>query len=399
MFVLWLTATGAPAASAIEHDPAPDEERLLLEALQADADREDDDPRAARSSSAAAAAFQSMNPDISVILDVAGAWFSDTDHLQTGAHDPVRNGFNLQQLEMGIESNVDPFLRFNAYLVFSAAGVEVEEAYATTLALPGRLQLRAGQFLHRFGRVNATHPHAWHFVDQSIVIGKFFGPEGSRGLGIEFSWLLPLPWFAEVLTTVSDPVGGCCARSFYGNENIELRTPAEFLFTSALRQFFPFSDSTSLLWGLSTQFGPNASGLGNRTAIYGTDLYLRYRPIASANRASLSLQTEWLVRSRQVPDDVLQDLGGYAQLVWQPRIRWETGLRYEFTSGVEDDPLDPEEDRERHRLAAQLTYYPSHFSRIRLQPFVDVPTWRADPIFGSFLALEVLVGAHGAHAF
>ena len=55
---------------------------------------------------------------------------------------------------------VDPYFRFDSNLVFSQFGVEIEEAYATTLDLPANLQVRAGQFLTRFGRINATHPHA-----------------------------------------------------------------------------------------------------------------------------------------------------------------------------------------------------------------------------------------------
>lgn len=113
----------------------------------------------------------------------------------------------------------------------------------------------------------------------------------------------------------------------------------------------------------------------------------------------MSLQLEGLFRSRQVPDDVLQDAGGRAELVWGITPRWETGARYEFTSGVEDDPLDPDWTSERQRIAVQGTFYPSHFSRLRLQPSIDLPAWRDDPIYAVMLGLEVLVGAHGAHAF
>ena len=38
--------------------------------------------------------------------------------------------------------------------------VELEEAIMTTRSLPKGLQLKAGQFLTEFGRINPTHPHA-----------------------------------------------------------------------------------------------------------------------------------------------------------------------------------------------------------------------------------------------
>lgn len=346
----------------------------------------------------AAAPVQSANPDIAFILDTAASYFSD-EPMQLGAHDPNRTGFTLQQLEMSIGSNVDPFFRMDGNLVFSQFGVEVEEAYATTLALPAGLQARAGQLLTRFGRLNNTHPHSWHFIDQPLVNGKFFGGEGSRGLGVEGSWLTPLPWYSEVVVSVGDAAGACCARSFYGGEDLGVENVDDLLLTTALKQFFPFDADWSLAWGLSGQFGPNPTGNDNRSAILGTDLYLRYRPVASAVRSALSLQVEGMYRSRQVPDDRLEDWGGYAQLVWNINLRWEAGARYEYVTGLENDPLDLDWTEDRRRVAVQGTYYPSHFSRLRLQIAEDRPTWREDPIYAVMFGLEVLIGAHGAHGF
>ncbi len=347
-------------------------------------------------------ALQSMNPDIAFILDVAGAWFSVDEPAQTGGHDPSRTGFALQVLEMSIGASVDPFLRFDSTIAFALEGVEVEEAYATTLALPANLQLRAGQFLTRFGRINPTHPHAWHFADQPFAIGKMFGSEGSRGLGLEGSWLAPLPWYLETVLAVTNADGECCARSFLGGDDIGVKTPLDLLVTGAVKQFFPLSDDLSLFVGLSTQLGPNASGNLNRSEIVGGDVVLRYRPLSTESGVpwSLSLEAEALFRGRQVPFGTLYDGAGYAQLVWSLSRQWETAARYELGSGVNDDPLDPEWTTWRQRGALQLTYYPSHFSRLRLQGHVDHLAWQQGlPAFGVFTTLEILVGAHGAHSY
>jgi hypothetical protein len=393
---------------AVEDEPAVSAEELrrLEEALAEDAQRRDNTGVASSlpdlsqvNLAQSLSLLQSMNPDISIILDVAGAWFSTDDPLQTGGHDPRKTGFNLQQLELAIGASVDPFFRFDSNIVFAQFGVEIEEAYATTLSLPASLQARAGQFLTRFGRQNPTHVHTWHFVDQPIVLGKMFGSEGNRGLGAELSWLMPLPWYAEVLASATSADGECCARSYFGGEDIGVRSPLDVVTTVALKQFFPFTSSLSLLGGLSAQTGPNPTGNLNRTEIYGTDLYLRYRPVDAATRWSLSLEVEAMFRARQVPFGVLHDGGGYAQLLWQIDPNWETGARYEFVSGLEGDPLDLEWTSSRHRAAAQLTYYPSHFSRLRLQSSVDFPTWQTQPIFAIIAAFEVVVGAHGSHAY
>lgn len=339
----------------------------------------------------------SANPDISLILNVAGAYFSDEPQL-LGGHDPNRTGFTLQQLEMHVGSNVDPFFAFDANLVFAQFGVEVEEAYFTSLSLPANLQVRGGQFLTRFGRINATHPHAWMFLNQTLVNGKFFGSEGNRGLGAEISWLSPLPWFAEVVGSATEAVGECCARSYFGGDDVGIHGVEDLLYTTALKQFFELTSSWSLLWGTSAQFGPNATGLGNRTEIYGTDLFVRYRPTDATDQRAVSLQIEAMTRRRQVPGDLLVDHGGYADLAWRINTTWETAARWETATGVSNDPLDAAWTATRHRGSWQWTYYPSHFSRFRLQGFADHLGQEA-MYWGVMLGAEMLVGAHGAHSY
>jgi hypothetical protein len=343
--------------------------------------------------------FQDMNPEISLILDTALAGFSTETPLQSGAHDPRANGFNWQQLEMSAGASVDPYFRFDSNLVFSPFGVEVEEAYATSTTLPANLQIRAGQFLTKFGRINNSHPHAWQFLDQPLVIGKFFGGEGNRGLGAELSWLTPLPWYAEWITSATDATGDATARSFYGRNSLGVRSPFDLQLTTMFKQFFPLSSDLSLAWGLSGAFGPNGTGRANRSEVYGTDLYVRYRPLEGENVTIIGLNAEAIARRRQVPGDVLTDAGGYFSAFWQFAIGWAAAARYELVSGLASDYLDPEWTGQRQRWAANLTWWPTEFSRVRLQGSIDQPSWRQEPIYGGMLGFEVVTGAHGAHAF
>jgi hypothetical protein len=350
--------------------------------------------------------LQSMNPDIALITDVAVAWFSRDANHQTGAHDPTNTGFNLQQVEMSIQKSVDPYFRFDSFIVFGQFGVELEEAYATTLSLPANLQVRAGQFLTRFGRLNPTHPHAWDFVDQPFALGRMFGGEGNRGLGLELSYLVPLPWYVELVGSVTDPAGEATARSFYGASNLGIRTPFDFQSLLALKQFFPLSDDWSLLWGLSATGGPNPTGHGNRSEIYGSDVYLKYRPVSRGGHTSVSLQSEWFYRRRQVPEDVLQDVNGYAYVFWRFAQRWGTAVRYEhgspawvLTGRNASDYLDLYWTDHRHRTTANVTFWPTEFSRVRLQGSADVIGWENQTTWALFTAFEVVVGAHGAHRF
>ena len=372
---------------------ALEESLELMGSLQADAA-----PPARQTSKAKQGRPKATNLDIALILDAAAAWFS-SEGLQTGAHDPPDTGFHLQQLEMSLGENVDHLFELRANLVFSAYGVEVEEAFGRTLALPGGLQLRAGQFLTRMGRLNATHPHTWSFVDQPIVNGTLLGSEGSRGAGLEVSWLTPMPWYVELLASATDAGGECCAKSFLGANDLGVNSIGDFVYTIGLRQFFDLSSDVGLAWGLTTQQGPNSTGNGNRTEIYLTDLYLRWRPVANTARMAVSWTLEGMMRRRQIPGGLRVDAGGYTQLVWNLNKTWETGARYGYVTGSPDDDLVPEATDDRHRFSGQVTYRPSHFSRLRLQGSVDNPLYRAEPIYVGMLAVEFLVGAHGAHSY
>ncbi|WP_375766008.1 zinc-regulated TonB-dependent outer membrane receptor [Archangium gephyra] len=348
--------------------------------------------------------FHGLN--LSFVLDVAAAAFTSKEPLQTGGHDPTASGFNFQQLEMSLTTAVDPYFRFTGNIVFSQFGVEVEEAYATTTDLPASLQLRAGQFLTRFGRLNPTHPHAWDFADQPFAVGRIFGGEGNRGLGVEASWLSPLPWYLEVVGSVTDASGESTARSFLGAGGGGVTSPFDFQFTGAVKQFFPLSDDLSLMWGLSGANGPNPTGYHNRTDVLGTDVYLKYRPLSAGSTTQVTLQAELFYRRRQVPEDVLSDFNGYGQVLWRFDQRWAAGGRYEFGSparalngAIAEDPLDTEWADNRQRISANVTFWPTEFSRLRLQGATDLVGWRDRPDYSVFLALEVVMGAHGAHAF
>lgn len=389
----------APADAEV----SPAELEALSAGIGGDLDKATRDSSVSTASGAVGPSTSSsnMNPDISVILDVAAATYSH-DPLTTGEHDPGEPGFNLQQLELHLGASVDPFFRLDGNIVYTGHGVELEEAFATTLGLPLDLQVRAGQFLSRFGRINRMHPHEWQFADQPLIIGKFFGSDGNRGMGVEASWLTSLPWYAEAIISAQSLAGDCCSRSYEASETTpenpeETQSSPSIMWTGAFKQFFALTPSTSLMWGLSAQTAPQAAD--GRAVIVGTDIYLRWRPVTSDRRQSLSLQAEGLWRRREGKPEALADYGGYAQLVWGINALWEAGVRAEAVTGLKQDPLDTMWTQTRTRFAAQATYYPTHFSRLRAQALIGRPGWLSHNIVGALVTLEVLVGAHGAHTY
>ena len=357
--------------------------------------------------------IQSMNPNLAVILNAGVASYgvavasapgsaASDEPLRTGGHDLDHSGFTLQQVELAIGASVDPYLRFDSNLVFKE-GVEVEEAYATSLNLPLNLQARGGAFYSHFGRQNEQHPHQWAFIDQPLIYGLMLGEDGHHGIGGEVSWLSPLPWSLVVIASAQDSSGACCSITFSPKEEpVPVNSPLDVIYTAAVEQFFPVTDDLSVLWGLSAQAGPATYFAdAGRAELWGTDLLVRYKPTASeGSRWCVDLQAEALVRTRHAPGEALvEDDGGYVHLLWYPSWDYAVGVRYDLAQErLDDDPANPGLGPQNQRGALLLHWAPSHFSRVRLTA-AGGTRGQGDLLWGVMAALEVSIGAHGAHAF
>lgn len=367
---------------------------------------------------APAAAVRGMNPDLSLIPLFSFSQFNRPDPLVFGdGHDPRVNGFTLQQVELSAGAVVDPYFRGDANIVFIPGGVEIEEAYGTSLALPFDLQLKAGQFFTAFGRQNAVHPHSWDFASKPLVLGNFFGGDGLRNTGAQLSWLVPLPWFSELTLSAQNSTGETAVSFRPGiEEDVATSTPetpstqrsaVDLLGLVRLGNFFALSEELSLNLGGSYLNGPNDAGQTTRTRIYGGDLYLKYRRPESLS--FVSLQAEALWRSYDgapgASGDTVLDWGWYAQLAYRfdaPMERWHVGLRYDRVSPI----LAPVTTTEgpaittlRHRISPAVTFYPSEFSKVRLQYDYDKAEEFESAQQAVHFQLEFLIGTHGAHKF
>lgn len=256
-------------------------------------------------------------------------------NLQGGAHDPNRQGFTLEQAELSLTGNVDPYFRGEAHILFTSHGVELEEAFLLTDALPHDLQLEAGYFLTEFGRNNPRHPHDWEWLDQPVINSRLFGGEGMRGAGFRLGWLVPLPWFAEfhfgmqnadgagmtsflggrhdhghddghddthseedhiAATVRRDGLTGLLTDETEPGHDVDFFDTAvggrpmvdrpvngldDFAYLGRWDNAWDVSDTVSAKWGVSGLYGPNNTGADGETWIYGTDFVLKWRPVSN----------------------------------------------------------------------------------------------------------------------
>jgi hypothetical protein len=371
-----------------------------------------------------------FNPKISLNALMAASMFSDKNNLNFGDHDPNTNGFKLQNGELHLQGTVDPYFQMDGNIVLTIdkgeTKVELEELYGTSLALPANLQLVAGQYFTRFGRQNRQHPHQWDFADQPVILNRIFGPDGLRGPGAQLSWLAPTPFYLEFIGSAQQAQGeiatsfldeaGKTVRGYTLIDRSVQKIGDLMYMPRAVASFSP-ADEWTVMAGSSALFGPNASGTNNRTTIYGGDLYVKWKPVDhSQGFPFVAWQTEYLHRNYDAgPDNVngipasrLKDFGFYTQLLYGFTYRWVAGFRVDYVNSSGGGDATPflvtqaQRDLvgERWRLSPNMTFYPSEFSKFRLQYNVDFADSRSrEAVHGVFLQMELNIGEHGAHSF
>src|SRR4029079_3032831 len=341
-------------------------------------------------------------------------------------HDPKVRGFTMPNTELTFDGAVDPYFKGFANIVYKIepggdTGVELEEAYVLTTSLPYNLQIKAGQFVTDFGRQNPQHPHAWSFVDQPLILNRIFGPDGLRSQGLRLSWLLPTSFYTEAMVTVanSDVDTVCRFRNtesgeLHGGEviNRPVKGLGDMLIVPRLTTSFDLTSTQTIVLGASAAFGPNNAGESTRTRIYGVDGYWKWKPeAAQAGFPFLSLQAEALMRRYDVADRIsdgtefmllpkgtLKDGGAYAQILYGIKPRIVAGLRGDW-SNRDDDVFISDVRANRFRLSPNFTWYPTEFSKFRVQYNYDDRAAFDKAAHSLWFQLEFLLGAHAAHKF
>src|SRR5216117_3477190 len=369
-----------------------------------------------------------MNISLDGLFALAYSSARDLDNIEVGDHDPQQRGFNARNIELAFDGAVDPYFEGFANIVFkldndNETEVEVEEAFMQTTSLPFNLQLKAGQFFAAFGRLNPTHPHTWDFADTPLVNGLFLGPDGLRGVGAQTSWTLPLPWYSQLIFA-SQNGRGSTGFSFRnpGDDGMffdrittdrEARGLQDFVWIPRWENSIDLSPTQVVLAGVSGAFGSNETGANSRTQIYGADFLYKWKSShAEGGFPFLKWQTEFMYRRFQAghgADDsfpvaeTFHDWGMYSQVLWGFKKGWVAGIRGDYVD-MQDSKFTDDLDRQsRWRISANLTWYPTEFSKIRLQYNQDSLEENfflsSRQVESVFLQWEFILGAHGAHKF
>src|SRR5262245_24958062 len=232
-----------------------------------------------------------LNLSLDALIAAGASTEPNVTELETGGHDPIQRGFTLQNLELVFDGAVDPYFKGQANVVMQIAAdgttnVELEEAYALTSSLPHNLQVKVGQYFSEFGRLNPTHPHTWDFVDQPLVSGLMFGPDGLRSIGARMSWLMPVSFYSELIVGIQNASGDTMTSFGWVPGETQFGRPiqpdvvhsfSDMLYVPRWSGSFDIGDTQTMVVGASGAIGPNGTGPDAMTEIGGVDLLWKWK--------------------------------------------------------------------------------------------------------------------------
>ena len=357
------------------------------------------------------------NPNMSVNFLVLGRGSSEGVHEE--AENP--NGFHLQEVELRFTSNIDAYFRGDVVLGIhrehghhqdeiateteeeaeaeseteaeheeeesvSAHGwsVEPEEVYLESLSIPG-VTLKVGKFFALIGKHNNLHTHYFPFIDPPVINTLILGEEGLNEIGFSLSYLLPTPWYLEMVL-----------QGFSGsNENL-FNSPVQDDLASLVfvKNLWNLTESTTLEWNFT--YGEGRDTFEGMTRLYNTSFTYKWRPLEKSTRQSFSWTLEFL-EARGGNHPPYEDPTGKEKAEgfvlwtqWQFMQKWWLQARTEQVSFY-DGKLTK-------KHSALIAFTPTEYSSLRFQVDEVRETDKAKDLMFS-LQWNMSMGTHPAHNY
>ncbi len=390
-----------------------------------------------------------FNPAVSLIIDAKyrnleldpdtyqiGGFIPSGGHGSEEGHGhgagPGERGFSLDESELTISANIDPY-----WLGYFTAGVsdgeiEIEEAYIQNSGSISGLVAKAGRFFSAVGYINQQHPHAWDFADAPLIQQAFHATNLGED-GVQLRYVAPTDLFLEF------GIEGGSGAQFPGSERNKngFNAGAAFVYlggdvgfsnsyqvggsyreTKAVEREYDDLDSTG------TAVENIFSDLKSKA--WGVNLVWKWAPNGDPSVRNFKFQAEYFRRKEDGQlgydfDDATETFaqegpyssdqsGWYAQAVWQFLPRWRIGARYDLLDSgalnygpVNDGSLSREDlqllrEHKPERTTVMVDFSTSEFARFRLQFAQDKARFDEtdNQIFFQYI---VSLGAHGAHKF
>ncbi len=324
----------------------------------------------------------SINPDMSVVGDIRASYLT-----------PAERHFDLEfsEAEIALQSVVDPYGRADFFISVARDpatgkfGLDLEEAFLTSLDLPAGLQLKAGKFRSAFGKINPLHPHVLPFIDVPAVYLNYFGDEGLNDEGLSLSWLVPNPLdFYQEFTLQA-------TRGPEDNPGFARSAVDRYLYLGHLKNFWDLTENATLELGLSAAAGPNDALFS--TFIGGIDLTYKWKPLQFNDYQSVVLQAEavWCDKKISEPERV-KSWGMYALATCQLEKRLFLTARFDYSNRPDDASFAE------RGYAGIFGWQATEFQKVELEVKTANSNTFSD-VSQVLLRSTFTIGAHGAHQY
>jgi hypothetical protein len=335
------------------------------------------------------------------LTGVSGDSTGTAADLAAGHHDPQRDGFTFQGVELGTSLRAGDWQGFaNIHVGYDHAESswehEYEEAFLKYTGLE-KWELRAGRFYNRFGLQNTLHLHGWDWADQYLLNGRFLGDDGLSSIGAEVNYYLPVQWTS--LLTFSVGQAPDMGDHHHDDEEEEGEEPefegegagfADQILSANWTNQANYNDFHQFRFGLSGLWADN--NWGRRSNVLGAHFEYQWREDGYAMTGRyLRWRTEFMLRrmgavSGHLPGEeeehegeeeegeeeeeairraTLSEVGAYTDL----RYGWaadgfQLGLRAEYLQGIDEAALP-----RRTRISPGVSYFfnPNRTLYVRVQ--------------------------------
>ncbi len=324
----------------------------------------------------------------------------------------LKGGLHYQEICLEMSANVDVYLQSKvAIAAEEEGGLEVEEAYVSTLRMPIPVIIRGGKMLSTFGRHNLYHLHHMAFAEPPMILEQVFGPNLNE-VGVEASYLAPAPWYMDITAGLLD---GKNARLF------ESEKPSSLAYLCHLDNLWDLTDEITLRLGGSfltgqrglyygdaerTPIGPDTVGISSR--VWGADFHLKWRPLEFGRYHSFTLQGEYVHTQLDIDGRLTGPLHGFfLQALGQISLMWWLQARYDWFDRSRDlhgffpEPTNLSYDQGQNiagnRWSFSIAFVPTEFSAYRLQyNMIDIGGHKENQILAQ---VNVTIGSHPAHTY
>jgi len=297
-----------------------------------------------------------LNPNISLSGDYYFAYgTSESDYNRLPSEESWGTGqMFLREMELGMQSALDPFSRAKVFISFGREGVSLEEGYMQWLNLPLNMNLKMGEFKTQFGKLNRYHDHALPQFERPLVLTNFFGLTSLKGFGVSANFLLP-SMTADVNELDLEVVTGGVDHSFTSEGKHNL------IYVTHFKNYYDINRSTYFEFGFSGATGHNDQEEMYRSFIGGLDLTLRWAPPDRAKYRGIEWRTEFLYSRRNALDNHINAWGFFSSIQCRLNARWLMSARLDYSQ------LPWDSDLEEKGGAICFDFWQSEFVFVRFQ--------------------------------